>query len=78
MLVDGVLPEGRVAYLWLRRPIAAAKSVKMPGSPDGYAAVLYSTLHELDREGWDVIAVERPPAEVEWAGIFDRLTRASK
>ena len=78
ILVDGALPEGRVAYLWLNRHMAAAKSVKMPGSPDGYAAALYSALHELDREGWDVIAVERPPAGIEWAGILDRLIRASK
>lgn len=77
MLVDGDLPSGRVAYLWLRRPMMAARSVKMPGSPDAYAAALYATLHELDREGWDVIAVERPAAEIEWAGILDRLTRAS-
>jgi L-threonylcarbamoyladenylate synthase len=78
VLIDGELPPGRVAYLWLQRPMEAPKSVRMPRSPEGYAAALYSTLHELDREGWDLIAVERPPAEAGWAGILDRLTRASK
>jgi len=78
LVEPGGLPGGRVAYVWWGQPAAAAKSVRMPASPAGYAAALYRTLHELDREGWDAIAVERPPAGVEWAGIADRLSRASK
>jgi L-threonylcarbamoyladenylate synthase len=79
LLVDGAqLPMGRVAYLWWGRCLPAAKSVKMPPSPEGYAAALYRTLHELDGEGWDVIAVERLPEDAAWAGIADRLTRASR
>ncbi len=79
VIVDGPpLPAGRVAYLWRQRPLEAARNVKMPASPGGYAAVLYSMLHELDREGWDMIAVERLPDDVEWAGIADRVERASK
>ena len=49
----------------------------MPTSPDLYAADLYSVLHELDEEGWDVIYVETPPEEPAWAGIHDRLRRAA-
>jgi L-threonylcarbamoyladenylate synthase len=75
---DGPLPRGRTVYVWWDQPQPAAKSVRMPRSPEGYAAALYRTLHDLDRENWDVIAVERPPAGAEWAGILDRLERASK
>lgn len=79
VLVDGgELPAGRVAYLWRDRFVDAAKSVRMPASPEDYAAALYRTLHDLDQEGWDVIAVERPPSAAAWAGILDRLERASK
>ncbi|MBE0657850.1 MAG: translation factor SUA5, partial [Bryobacteraceae bacterium] len=49
----------------------------MPASPREYAAVLYLTLHNLDSEGHDWIAVEWPPDTPEWAGIRDRLKRAS-
>jgi L-threonylcarbamoyladenylate synthase len=79
VIIDGcTLPQGRVAYLWWRQALGASKNIQMPANPGGYATVLYQTLHELDREGWDAIAVERPPADVEWAGIADRLIRASK
>jgi L-threonylcarbamoyladenylate synthase len=49
----------------------------MPASPKGYAAALYATLHELDGEGLDWIAVERVPEGGAWAGIRDRLARAA-
>lgn len=79
VVVDGdELPEGRVAYLWQRRRLPAAKSIQMPVMAAEYASVLYGTLHELDREGFDAIAIERPPGGLEWAGIQDRLHRASK
>jgi len=42
-----------------------------------YAAALYETLHRLDRQGFDWIAVERPPDTPEWAGVLDRLQRAA-
>jgi hypothetical protein len=34
-------------------------------------------LYREDKEGWDWIAVEVPPAAPEWAAIADRLWRAS-
>ena len=49
----------------------------MPHDAASYAAVLYDTLHRVDREGWDWIAVEELPATPEWAAIADRLWRAS-
>jgi L-threonylcarbamoyladenylate synthase len=52
-------------------------TVRMPRDAAAYAAVLYETLHRLDGEGWDWIAVEPPPEGPEWAGILDRLRRAA-
>lgn len=75
---DGKLPPwGRGAYVWLLQPAPASRLVRMPLEPARYAAVLYATLHELDREGYDWIAVESPPETEEWAGIADRLQRAA-
>jgi len=51
---------------------------EMPGDPREYAAVLYGTLHRLDAERLDWIAVERPPETPEWAGVLDRLRRAAE
>ena len=68
---------GRGAYLW-RTKRHAARSIQMPSDPAHYAAVLYETLHRLDDEGFDWIAVEMPPDEPAWAGIDDhRLKRAA-
>jgi L-threonylcarbamoyladenylate synthase len=69
--------SGRGVYLWHTHPAESARSVHMPADPARYAATLYDTLHRLDDEGLDWIAVEMPPATPEWAGIIDRLTRAS-
>ncbi len=52
-------------------------AMRMPADPRGYAAVLYATLHSLDRQGFDWIAVEPPPDAPEWAGVLDRLRRAA-
>jgi L-threonylcarbamoyladenylate synthase len=49
----------------------------MPGKAVNYAAVLYSTLHDLDREGFDWIAIEPLPPDAAWDGIRDRLQRAT-
>jgi L-threonylcarbamoyladenylate synthase len=63
------LPVGRGALLRI--------GIEMPDEPLAYAAALYSTLHRLDAEGWDWIAVERPPDTPDWAGVLDRLRRAA-
>jgi L-threonylcarbamoyladenylate synthase len=74
----GFLPgQGQGAYLWLAYNACAAHKLRMPQRPEEYAAKLYSTLHELDRESYDWIAVELPPDTPEWAAIRDRLTRAA-
>ncbi len=69
--------QGRGVYLWLTRPTPSVRSLQMPADPARYAAVLYETLHRLDDQGFDWIAVEPPPDEPAWAGIRDRLERAA-
>ncbi len=52
-------------------------SAIMPSDAAEYAERLYSILHDLDREGYDWIAIEIPSDTPEWAGVRDRLTRAA-
>jgi L-threonylcarbamoyladenylate synthase len=61
-------PPGNGAWLRIGR--------EMPTDARAYAAVLYETLHRLDAQGFDWIAVEQPPDTAEWAGVLDRLRRA--
>jgi L-threonylcarbamoyladenylate synthase len=61
----GELPSGRGICL------------QMPDDPRAYAAVLYEKLHEADAQGWEWIAIERPPRTEEWSAIRDRLERAA-
>lgn len=59
-------PDERVEY-WLR----------MPREPLGYAQKLYAALRELDEAGCESILIETPPDAPEWAGVRDRLLRAT-
>jgi L-threonylcarbamoyladenylate synthase len=78
LVQHGHLPaRGRGAYLWIASEGAAARAIRMPERPEEYAAQLYGTLHDLDHEGLDWIAVELPPDGPAWAAIRDRLTRAA-
>ncbi len=63
-------PDGRGAWLRIGK--------EMPADPREYAAVLYDTLHRLDTQHVDWIAVEAPPDTPEWAGVLDRLHRAAR
>jgi L-threonylcarbamoyladenylate synthase len=56
---------------------AARAEIEMPAAPFDYAAVLYATLHRLDAEGWDWIALDPVPSGPAWDGIRDRLRRAA-
>jgi L-threonylcarbamoyladenylate synthase len=79
ILVDGPagLPDRRGAYVWWKRSGLTSRSLRMPKDAAQYAARLYSALHEVDRERWPWIAVEKPPEKPEWSGIWDRLQRAA-
>jgi L-threonylcarbamoyladenylate synthase len=43
----------------------------------GYAQRLYAALRELDGAGCESILIEAPPETPEWAGVRDRLVRAT-
>jgi L-threonylcarbamoyladenylate synthase len=78
LVENGALPQyGKGAYLWIREAADAERPVEMPIDPREYAAEMYAVLHEVDAQGWDWIAVERPPGGVIWAGVRDRLKRAA-
>lgn len=44
---------------------------------EDYEYRLYDTLHRLDDEGYDLLLAALPPDTPEWAGVRDRLLRAS-
>jgi L-threonylcarbamoyladenylate synthase len=69
LYLDTVQREGKGVVLRMGR--------EMPADPRAYAAVLYETLHRLDTLSLDWIALEPPPDTPEWAGILDRLRRAT-
>jgi L-threonylcarbamoyladenylate synthase len=78
LLVDKLPPgSGRGAWMWITTDAVAARRIQMPAEPARYARHLYSTLHALDVEGYDWIAVECPPNEPQWRAILDRLKRAA-
>lgn len=79
ILVDSArdLPDRHGAFLWWKRSGITARSLRMPHDPAEYAARLYSALHEVDRQNWPWIAIEKPPATPEWSAIHDRLRRAA-
>jgi len=59
-------PDERVDY-WLR----------MPREPQAYAQKLYAALRELDSARCEMILIEAPPEAPDWAGVRDRLERAT-
>lgn len=51
---------------------------RMPRNNEHYAQKLFATLHHLDSQNLKAIFCEAPPADAEWSGINDRLSRAGK
>jgi hypothetical protein len=52
------------------------KQIKMPYSAGAYSAVLYDSLHRLDKMKVGIIYVQEPPDGPEWEVVRDRLQRA--
>jgi L-threonylcarbamoyladenylate synthase len=65
-----------VAVLTLSSKTGLGEEIRMPGEPEEYARRLYATLREIDRQGYNRILVEEPPAEEKWLAVRDRLVRA--
>jgi L-threonylcarbamoyladenylate synthase len=49
----------------------------IPVDAEHAAQELFSTLRALDDQGVQAIWIEEPPSAAEWAGVRDRLQRAS-
>lgn len=58
-------------------PLGRGRILTMPPERDKFAAALYTEMHKADAEALDWIAIEAPPETPDWAGIRDRLRRAS-
>lgn len=54
-----------------------ARVAVIPRDAEAFARAFYGELHECDARGIEAIVVEQPPDGPEWAGILDRLARAS-
>lgn len=70
----------RLAVYSRSLPVSLGKGVlhhRMPSRPDAAAHELFQVLRELDAQGAGIIWVEEPPPTPEWAGVRDRLQRAS-
>ena len=57
--------------------IALAQPGSIWETPERAAAQLYATLHDFDDADMDEVIICRPPETPEWAGIRDRLERAT-
>ena len=68
---DGVLFRGAA-------PPGPGTRIALPDEPVGYARGLYAALHALDDAGVQAIWIEDVPADVPWAAVRDRLTRATR
>lgn len=55
----------------------AAYCLAMPETAPAYGSRLYAILRQLDRQGFDCILAESPPAGTDWLAVADRLQRAS-
>lgn len=76
------LPHGDGAAIVMLLSKAAIPSphdvMPMPGTPDGYARMLYAGLRSADAGGYRSIYVELPPDTPEWLAVRDRLLRATR
>lgn len=59
-------------------PTGAQHVQRLPDDPAGYARELYAAMHALDAAGCAVVIVDAPPSDGPWAGVHDRLTRATR
>jgi len=71
-------PGVRAGFLGFRPAgFAVAFDLRLPDEPASAAQGLYGALHQLDLAGLDLLLIEAPPADAEWAGVRDRLRRAT-
>lgn len=51
--------------------------IQMPSDPVSYAKKLYVALSDLEGRGLERIVIEEPPRGSEWAGVWDRVSKAT-
>ena len=75
----GTIPEKVHILTHVPRLLESAwgNTTLIPEDPEAYARALYAELYRSDVSGSDLLLVERPPESGQWAGIHDRLRRAS-
>jgi len=66
-----------IAHSRIPSPEGFASVSVIPHDAEAFARALYAELHHCDSAGADLIVVEAPPELPEWAGIADRLRRAT-
>ena len=66
-----------IAHSRIPSPEGFASVSVIPHDAEAFARALYAELHHCDAAGADLIVVEAPPELPEWAGIADRLRRAT-
>ncbi len=78
-LAESAAKDGTPVGALLLAPLSGQidHAVRMPADPAAYAHALYAALHQLDEVGCSLILVERVPLDDAWAGVRDRLERAS-
>jgi len=87
-LAGGALTQPRNSHIttavWARSAVVQAHPSPsgvmfrpMPTDPRDCAHTLFATLRDFDALGVDEIWIETPPPGPTWAGVFDRLSRAS-
>jgi L-threonylcarbamoyladenylate synthase len=80
-LLAEIKPENLPVVLMVNRPTAVPyneiESIVMPSDPLYYAHLLYQTLRALDKKQFKQIIIEDVPDSPEWAGVRDRLLKAS-
>lgn len=59
------------------RALPELNTCQMPRDASDYGQKLYATLRRLDRDGYDLIVIESPPASEDWYAVNDRISRAS-
>lgn len=64
MLAIGNLPKGQAG-------------LALPEDAESYAHGLYAAMRQLDAHGHQLLLVERPPDDVAWLAVSDRLRRAA-
>lgn len=77
VLDDAVVPVGVYARVALPQRVRGSVWRRMPDDAAAAARELFAVLRELDESGVSLIWVEAPPADEAWAGVRDRLRRAS-